>query len=419
VRPSLLPSAISPSVTRPLGLLAATTVATALLASHAAPAEAAPEATAQVVTGQVVDAVGRWTSDGSRIVTDATIRTADGRDVVVSQLGGHADGYGMITFPGPALLETGMRVSVTAHAAQAFTGARSRSVLVVDGVQVDGSSRERAFVRNGPTKGGHFLSWASGCVLMIYASEGTSHLAGDLEFTVLDDTLKTWTNVPGSYIELRSAGRETREVGKDIVNVVKFRDTRWCRPAVDGDPERCHSADAAAITTLAFIDDAGSDRDGEIVDADVEVNGVNFDISTDGKSEHSSGGCFADLGNTMTHELGHVLGLDHTCILSGQAASIDNDGNPVPRCDLTTDEDIREATMFAAQVCSETKKITLGNNDLEAVETIYPVAQDPRECAPPDDLSSGCCSASGDARGSLLLGAGTMLMLFARRRRRA
>ena len=58
---------------------------------------------AATLSGEVIDARGHWTADGSRIVTEATVRTASG-DVVVSQLGGTADGLGMITMPGEQML---------------------------------------------------------------------------------------------------------------------------------------------------------------------------------------------------------------------------------------------------------------------------------------------------------------------------
>src|SRR5262245_31464309 len=83
-----------------------------LLAMVLAPAAALARPVA--VEGTVTDAQSRWTSDGSRIVTEATVRTADGRDVVVSQLGGTVDGLTMRTFPGPELLAPGMRVAVDA-----------------------------------------------------------------------------------------------------------------------------------------------------------------------------------------------------------------------------------------------------------------------------------------------------------------
>src|SRR5262245_57747891 len=77
-------------------------------------APAAALAAPVTVEGMVVDAQSRWTEDGSRIVTEATVRTPDGADVVVSQLGGSVDGLTMRTFPGPELLAPGMRVAVAA-----------------------------------------------------------------------------------------------------------------------------------------------------------------------------------------------------------------------------------------------------------------------------------------------------------------
>src|SRR3954449_9918640 len=107
---------------------------------------------------------------------------------------------------------------------------------------------------------------------------------------------------------MMNAGRKAMEVGNDKVNLIKFRDTSWGRPAVGDDAARPYDSAAAGITTATYVDDAGSDRDGAILDADVELNGVNFAISANGQSLGSNG-CKSDLQNTLTHELGHLQGL--------------------------------------------------------------------------------------------------------------
>ena len=57
------------------------------------------------------------------------------------------------------------------------------------------------------------------------------------------------------------------------------------------------------------IDDAG-----RILDADVEMNNFNFAFTVDGTAPATAAGRpVADVQNTLTHELGHLLGLDHTC----------------------------------------------------------------------------------------------------------
>src|SRR5678815_2257956 len=70
---------------------------------------------AMTIDGDVVAVYSHWTADGSRIVTEATVLTPDGEEVVVSQLGGSVDGIGQISWPGPPPLVVGMRVAVAAH----------------------------------------------------------------------------------------------------------------------------------------------------------------------------------------------------------------------------------------------------------------------------------------------------------------
>src|SRR5438552_1004894 len=109
------------------------------------------------IVGDVVSTRSFWTDDGSRIVTEATVRTPDG-DVVVSQLGGSAEGYGMRTFPGPELLVVGMSVSVSAHQALDLS---QRMHVVLDDARI--TNLPEGFVRTGPTKAGKSLFWESGC----------------------------------------------------------------------------------------------------------------------------------------------------------------------------------------------------------------------------------------------------------------
>src|SRR6476469_8110389 len=82
-----------------------------------------------------------------------------------------------------------------------------------------------------------------------------------------------------SYMRVMKDGVKPMEVGRDNVNVIKFRDDMWCRPKIGDDPMRCYGATAAGITTATYLDDGTSSRDGAIVDADIEINGVDFNIS--------------------------------------------------------------------------------------------------------------------------------------------
>lgn len=367
-------------------------------------ASAAP----MTVTGDVIEVRSHWTADGDRIVTEATVRTDTG-NVVVSQLGGTVDGLTMRTFPSDDPLAPGMRVTVLASPAADLS---ARMHNVVDGVKV--LAYPPNYVRTGPTKAGHYLYWESGCVFVTLDSAGTKQVAGDTEFAVIDQSIATWNNgvASCSYMQLINAGKKELEVGRDNTNVIKFRDVSWCRPATKDDPMRCHPDSAAGITTATYVDDSSSDRDGAIVDADIELNGVNFAIAVNGVTLGTES-CLSELQNTLTHELGHLLGLEHTCLAPGDPPRVDNNGGTVPACGAATATQ-QAATMFNFQECGENKKETLEPDDIAGVCGIYPTANDPGTCEPVGD-DGGCCNAGTAPVGPLALFG--LLLAFWRRRR--
>lgn len=362
------------------------------------------------VTGEVVSARGRFV--GGTIVTDVVLRTDDGRVVTARQLGGRADGYGQRVYPAPPVLAEGMRATV--RVADGFIEAAD----VLD-------TGRLPFVRTGPTEGGSYLYWKNSCILLSYDAAGTADLAGDREFDVIDGVLATWTGaVDGcSYLDLVGEGPEEVDpaaaVGHDGKNRIVFRDERWCRPATGEMDEVCLPRGAAGLTTVTYVDDADSSRDGEIVDADVELNGEEFTISDNGETDGDPNGCFSDLANTLTHELGHVMGLDHTCLAAGDPPRVDGDGNDVPSCASTTDPEITTATMYNFQECGETSKASPEADDIDAICSVYPRSADPNRCEPVAVDGGGCCSTgSGDAGGAAGLALLTWWALAGARRRR-
>ena len=367
------------------------------------------------VEGTVTAAHSRWTSDGSRIITEATVRTPDGVEVVVSQLGGTVDGLTMRTFPGPEVLEPGMQVAV---AATERVDLSQRMHAAVDSVRV--LARPPGFVRTGPTKVGNSLYWESGCVYVTASAEGSRAIPGEQEFEVIDASIGEWNTrvAECSFMNLVQAPREEVEVGRDGVNAIKFRDTSWCRPATGDDPQRCHSPLAAGLTTVVFVDDDRSSRDGAIVDADIELNGVHFSIAIDGMTQGPPG-CLSELQNTLTHEIGHLLGLEHPCRTPTDPPRLDENGDPVPLCsDAAGDPKITEATMYNFQECGEQKKKSLSDDEVNAMCSIYPKADDPGTCERVGE-GGGCCSAGGQTGVPLefVLGALGFGALVLRRRR--
>lgn len=361
-------------------------------------------------TADVVRTEGRWTADGSRIVTTATLRTTDGRELEVTQLGGHADGYTQVVWHDQTPLETGLRVRIAAHA--------NGATWVADDVIDLGTGLAVPSVRTKTRKSGVPLYWAKSCSQIVRASEGTAGIAGNSEHDVMLDAIATWNSAVGtcSFLNLVDSGTQDREVGRDFVNVIKYRDQTWCRPPVDGDPERCFNAQAAGVTTVTFVDEPSDERDGEIVDADIELNNVTFRLTVNGQGGGNAA-CDADVANTLVHELGHLLGLEHTCRGAGDPERVDHTGAPVPLCSATIDPVITEATMYPFQQCGETKKATLEPDDVQAICGSHPAADDPGACEPPDELGGGCCGASSDPRAPLALAG--LAFVFVRRRRRS
>ncbi len=370
-----------------------------------------------IISGDVIAVESRWVADGSRIVTDAVVATSTG-PVTVSQLGGTVGDLTMRTFvfggdAGPPMLAVGMRVAVDTHEAPDLT---ARMHHVVDSVRV--LALPPGFVRTGKTKGGHYLYWESGCVFVSVAAEGTKDINGDVEFTLVEQSIAEWNErvAACSYMTIVNEGpvADTETYGRDNINLIKFRDASWCRPAVGDDPPRCHAMSAAGLTTATYVDSTTNERDGAIVDADIELNSVTFDIGNDGMTLGTFG-CIADLRNTLTHELGHLLGLEHTCRTATDPERVDDQGAAVPLCTMATTSGITEATMFNYQECGETKKASLSPDDVDAICSVYATTADPGTCVAVT-VDGGCCGVSEHPT-SALLGAAWVALVLRRRRR--
>ena len=182
----------------------------------------------------------------------------------------------------------------------------------------------------------------------------------------------------GLTISLKKQAEATADVGLDGKNVIVFRTDTWCaQPASDAQP--CNPANAMAVTTLFK-----NKTTGEIVDADMEINAANFawaDLVADPELDDGS---VADLQNTLTHELGHVIGLAHTCYSSsdGPAPLLDNTGNPELACSAPNlPASVTDATMYPMVPINDTDRRTLTPDDKQAPCDVYP-------------SSAGVCGAS-------------------------
>jgi hypothetical protein len=193
----------------------------------------------------------------------------------------------------------------------------------------------------------------------------------------LDRSLATWTHAGGCTDMVltdvgEALGTTTNLDGgaPDHHNRIVVRESDW--PAILG-PE------TIAITTVL------SDRStGAIVDADTDLNGVDamFSASDPPPADHD------DLQNTLTHELGHLLGFGHV-------------GDP-------------EATMFVSAARGETIKRDLAPDDVDAICETYTPGVRPPTTLPP--RAPTCAMAPGSRPSPSCIAAALGLLALSRRR---
>ena len=286
-----------------------------------------------------------------------------------------------------------------------------------------------AYVRSRTAKGVP-VSWSTSCAFVTPDSAGTPDLPNDTTFSVIMKSMANWQNAVGDqgFLKLVYATPMPLEAHLDGVNTVKFRTDKWCHPNDAQQKDVCYSSAAAGITTVFFVQDGG-DHAGTILDADIELNDINFTFAvlpTTGQPR--TGTSFADLENTLTHELGHLQGLDHTCAdAATPPQEVDDSGSPPPSCDslsslpLSEQVKIKLATMYNFAMPGEISKRSPEADDVAGIANAYPPASDPASCKPTDlnAFKSGGCSIGGAGQRSLaaiavLLGA--LVALVARRR---
>jgi MYXO-CTERM domain-containing protein len=289
-------------------------------------------------------------------------------------------------------------------------------------------ARAEAYVRYKTSKGFDFF-WAQTCVPLFAYPLSMKDVNGNMQMTT-DEIMHAATAAAGAWngahvndgdpactylkINVTEHDEATPAAGLDYTNALVFRTDSWCPPS---DPTMCYAPEALAITSV-FVNKST----GRIMDGDIEVNVLNF-IWTDLDID-PSGNRKQDLQNALTHEMGHLIGLDHTCYQPGQPGGIplDNNGNPIPSCD-SAPPDVQATTMFASAIPGDTQKRTLAPDDIQAICDIYPPAKDPMFCPakdePPPDPGCGSSVAGPGAAGGLFAALAALAALTLARRRRA
>lgn len=206
------------------------------------------------------------------------------------------------------------------------------------------------------------LYWTTRSMYFYINENCSTDLPVDDCLRAVQAAFSVWDIVPCADFELVYGGTTPRtDIGFDEknwsnnINLIIWYESNW-----QDDPT------AIALTTNTY--DSSS---GEIVDADIELNGVNFSFTTPESSYP-----ITDIQNTLVHEAGHVIGLDHSADLS--------------------------ASMYASAKQGETEKRDLSQDDIDGICYVYPLggktpACGDGVCKPADGSTGGqSCTRTSD-----------------------
>jgi hypothetical protein len=297
--------------------------------------------------------------------------------------------------------------------------------LCVAALALAWSARAAAYVRYLTDTGKPFF-WAQATVpITAYPDDFTqtsmtpAQLQGAITASAATWSMNTGANAC-TYLTLLPtfASGGAPAAGNDGHSTVVFHSKVWCRVDANGD---CPAGAEYDPSALAVTTDTANTATGQIYDADVEVNSLIYqwaDVVADPQLVADM-----DLQNALTHEFGHLIGLDHTCwdALTSKTPlrPDDNNGQPVPDC-ATASADVQATTMFPSATPGDIEKRDLAPDDQDALCQIYNVNDPP---PPPGTDATGGCNRQGCAVGGSLdlgaLGASVALAALVGLRRRA
>ncbi len=234
---------------------------------------------------------------------------------------------------------------------------------------------QRATVDGSPDLG---LVWDDRAISIELAS-GSSPDVGPVELrAALGRSLSTWTTPACSDLVLADVGDalglSTNLVDghADGLNRVVVREDGW---PVEVGPE------TLALTSIVY------DRStGRILDADIDLNASAHAFASSSPAAEDRD----DVENTLTHELGHLIGFAHV---------LDPD-----------------ATMFGSAELGETRKRDLAADDVAALCETYPAGRPSPTTLPVVSAAGGCTASRAGASGSASLAALAWLIARAGRR---
>lgn len=295
---------------------------------------------------------------------------------------------------------------------------RCRASLLLLALLLTTSSAAQAYVPSTSTSPAATpLRWTdSNCIVLRINSVGSDDIQDGSDVAAIKSAVQRWHDAIASCSYLRFSlldDSPTAKAAYDQESTIVWVESGW-KSVLEHDPS------ATALTTVVFID--GGERDGKLIDADMELNGEFFRFSAGAAGVSGK----MDVENTVVHELGHVLGLDHPCDDGAyDPAPKDHLGQTLPSCFPAGQlpPALRDTTMYNFAAPAEIKKRTPEADDVLGICQTYPLARDPGVCAPPHGPATGGCATVAAAPlptalllGLLVLVLGASGMAAARRR---
>ena len=179
------------------------------------------------------------------------------------------------------------------------------------------------------------VQWMKNCAPIHLNEEGYSKIPMTELQSAVEQSIEEWNKPQCAYFKLIYSGlTDENRVGynpyiKNNGNILVFREEQWE-----------NSRTMMALTTVTQ-----NAKTGELLDADIEFNATVYQFTN---TENPKG--TVDFKNTLTHELGHVIGIAHS--------------------------DVVESTMFGYADKGENHKSTLHDDDIEAICNIYPMTEE-------------------------------------------